>query len=242
MGRSKGQTRCHAAPPLRGRARVKSTSMCPGRLGVRPRPVRPHLLIGTMNTCKARSRNAARAAGSCPQPAAEAGLRPWGAPQPQSPAETPAPPAECPAPPPSVFPLEFQQGTGDLGKEGLMSRTRPPGAHSWLQRPAKNLATPRGASWAGCGSAQATGDDGASDSFLLGPPLPQPAQRPSHTLQPLPLTRTPLAWLNWLGFSLPQRLLLWATAPRVPRLPGTSIIATRPALVAVLHMFVRGVA
>lgn len=172
MGRSKGQTRCHAAPPLRGRARVKSTSMCPGRLGVRPRPVRPHLLIGTMNTCKARSRNAARAAGSCPQPAAESGLRPWGAPQPQSPAETPAPPAECPAPPPSVFPLEFQQGTGDLGKEGLMSRTRPPGAHSWLQRPAKNLATPRGRAGLGVGAPRPLAMTGLRTAFSSERPFP----------------------------------------------------------------------
>lgn len=139
---------------------------------------------------------------------------------------------------PLCSPWSSSRARGTQARRGSRPAPRPPGAHSWLQRPAKNLATPRGASRAGCGSAQATGDDAASDSFLLGAPLPQPAQRPSHTLQPLPLTRAPLAWLNWLGFSLPQRLLLWATAPRVPRLPGTSIIATRPALVAVLRMCV----
>lgn len=53
-----------------------------------------------------------------------------------------------------------------------------------MQKPAQNVATLRGVSWAGCGSAQAAGDDWASDGFFLEHPHPDLPDAPAMPSSP----------------------------------------------------------
>lgn len=182
---------------------VKDTGMCP-RHSEQNQSQRVHTrFISAMNTCVAGFGNASGQLGLPYHGPPEPALTPWRFPPELRPGQGPPAslglltavlPTVYPAGPLFPLPHGVPAGHRDLGEERAQGRCRN---QQRIRPPHVGQGEP------GVGAPRLQTMAGLLRAFFLGRAHPDTLNPPAIPLQPLLLTRTPLASLNWLGFRPP---------------------------------------